>query len=76
MAQKVSTVGANRSRNVVFGLVLIVLGLVVAALTWVTIFGAVLGVIVAVFGVLVMMRVGWKPKASDPTEGEGRRPSR
>jgi hypothetical protein len=75
MARDVSSTGAHTARNIVFGLVLLIGGLVVAALTWITIFGAIFGILLAIVGLVVLIRLAMHARSADPTEGEGERPS-
>lgn len=71
----ISSTASHRGRNLGFGIVLVVVGIAVAALTWITVFGAVLGLLVAAIGGVLLTRLGKHPRSPDPTDAEGRPPS-
>lgn len=58
MEQSASDVVSHRKRYLGLGVVLIIAGLAIAALTFITIFGPIFGLLLAAAGVIVLARSG------------------
>lgn len=71
MDESIKHVAANRKRYVALGVALLVAGIVIAALTFITVFGPILGLLLAMAGGIIIWRSG--QEGAPPPDASGER---